>query len=81
MVTKILSISVSEEDFRYIKDDGILKPSSIFRKKVQEIRESRKQDLDTIKLFQTKCEVLTKKLFEEQEKVKDLQDQLVNYKK
>jgi len=70
---KIISISVSESDFAYLKEDDYLKPSLVFRMALRNIRENRKSDIDKIKMLRNKCEVLQKKIF-------DLQDQVVNYK-
>ncbi len=68
---KILSISVSEEDFAYLKEDGYLKPSHIFRMALKNIRENRRQDIDTIKLLQNKNKILQEKLFEAQGKINE----------
>lgn len=78
---KIISISVTERDWDYVMEDDILKPSSIYRSAVESIRLHRQGDVDKIKQLQNQNKIIQKSLFEEQEKVKDLQDQLVNYKK
>ena len=49
MSHKIISISVSEEDFSYLKQDNYLKPSHIFRIALKNIRENRRDDIDRIK--------------------------------
>jgi len=68
---KVISISLNKEDEDYLEKDELLKPSSIFRMAMQNIRESRKnlkEDYDKL-LFRYKT--LENKYFDLQEKHKD----------
>jgi len=67
MVAKTLTISMSEEDWEYIKEDGLLSPSKIFQVALHNIRENRKSDIIQINLLRNKCNVLQKKVFELQD--------------
>ena len=41
MTAKTLTISMSEEDFKYLQEDGLLSPSKIFQVALFQLRESR----------------------------------------
>jgi len=64
MTAKTLTISMSEEDYEYLKEDGLLSPSKIFQVALHNVRENRKQDINQIKVLQNKCKILQEKVFE-----------------
>lgn len=64
MAAKTLTISVSEEDMKYLEEDGLLSPTSIFRVALENIRNSRLSLQDEIKRLRFANKVLQDKLLE-----------------
>lgn len=52
MTSKTLTISLSEEDLRYIKEDNLLSPSHIFQVALHNIKENRESLRERIKILQ-----------------------------
>jgi len=71
---KIISISLTEEDSKYLNDDSELKPSLIFRSALKMIKENRHRNENKEKLYLNKIRLL-------QEEVFKLQDVLEKQKK
>lgn len=67
MATKIISISVSEEDFNYVNDDSELSPTSIYRSALHKIKENRIGLKEMVNTLQKKCSVMQKRIFELQD--------------
>jgi len=67
MVAKTLTISMSEEDYEYLKNDDLLRPSAIFQTALDNIREQRKNWDSEIKMLRAKCKVMQNKIFELQD--------------
>ena len=71
MVAKTLTISMSEEDYEYLKEDGLLSPSKIFQVSLHNIRENRKSDIIQINLLRNKAKILQAKVFELEDKLNE----------
>ena len=71
MGAKTLTISMSEEDFKYLQEDGLLSASKIFQVALHNIKTNREQDVNMIKRLQNQNKVLQEKLFEAQEKINE----------
>ncbi len=64
MTAKTLTISISQADFDYLKEDGLLSPSKIFQVALSNIRESRENLKDEVKRLRIANRVLQEKLLE-----------------
>lgn len=64
MASKTLTISITQEDFDYLAQDGLLSPTSIFRVAMQQIRESRENLQEELKRLRIANKVLQDKLLE-----------------
>jgi hypothetical protein len=71
MGAKTLTISMSEEDFNYLREDGLLSASKIFQVALDNIKENRSSLKEQVEILQKKCQTLQYKLFEEQRKNKN----------
>jgi hypothetical protein len=67
MASKTLTISVTQEDYDYLNEDGLLSPTSIFRVAMQQIRESRENLQEEIKRLRIANSVLQTKLLDAQD--------------
>ena len=72
MGAKTLTISVTEEDLKYLNEDDLLSPSKIFRTALYNLKKNREQDVNTIIRLENKCKVMQDKIF-------DLQDQIEHH--
>lgn len=62
MVAKTLTISISEEDKKYLDEDGLLSPSKIFQVALSNIRDNRENLTEQLKQKRLQCNVLQEKL-------------------
>lgn len=69
MTAKTLTISMSEEDYEYLKEDGLLSPSKIFQVALHNIKENRRSDIIQINLLRNKCKILQDKVFELEDEI------------
>ena len=69
MTAKTLTISMSQEDYEYLKQDGLLSASKIFQVALANIKINREQDINQIRLLQNKCNILQTKVFELQDEI------------
>jgi len=67
MTAKTLTISMSEKDFNYLKQDAHLKPSHIFQVALKQIKENRSSLKEQNELLLKKCNRLQEELFKLQE--------------
>lgn len=67
MPSKILSISISQEDYDYLQEDGFLSPSKIFQTALNNIKESREGLAEQVKRLTVANSVLQRKLLEAQD--------------
>lgn len=67
MSRKIITISISEEDYNYIKDDGYLSPSKIFQIALNNIKENRMGLKEQNKVLESKIRAMQQRIFELQD--------------
>jgi len=69
-MSKILSISISNEDKNYLDSDGLLSPSKIFQSALHNIKENRENLKDRIKQLEILLKRYAEFIFEQNLRVK-----------
>jgi len=64
MASKIISISITEDDYNYLQQEDLLSASKIFQQALRNIREQRIGLKERIELLSRKCQTLQNKVFE-----------------
>ena len=74
MTAKTLTISMSEEDHRFLMEDRLLSPSKIFQAAIVHIKEQRQIVSVELKGLQNQNKFLQKKLWEANDKLEAIQN-------